>query len=409
MIRILGKNIVLIISSMAVLCSFQSCIDIYDFESTEFQSALVVEGTITDQEETQRIFISRTFPLDTVLMSGVRGANVSVMDSNGGTFSFTEASNSEYLSNTPFAVVPGLTYTLTITTPGGEQYQSEAMPVPAQTTIENLYAERDFLDDGTQEGMFIYVDSYDPSGQSNYYRYEYEETYKIIAPNWTGLDAYIVSPLPFPEVSTRPKEKEEQVCYGTIKSNTIIQVGTTEFEEDRVSKFPVRFIDRENYVLSHRYSILVKQYVQSRAAFAYYETLESLSGTENLFSQLQVGFLEGNIKNVSNPDEDVIGFFQVSTVSERRIFFNYDDFFPNERLPDYPINCDLVSPPLINEAGASPLLTAIEFQTVKYVEDYDGENNPLNFSEYGPFLMVPTPCGDCTVYGSNIVPEFWVE
>lgn len=404
----IGKVIDLITIGVFFL-SIVSCIDEYDFESTEFQSALVVEGTITDQEETQRIMVSRTFPLDTVLMSGVSGATVSVSDSNGSTFSFSEVSDGEYHSNSPFAAVPGLSYTLNITTPGGEQYQSEAMPVPAQTTIENLYAERDFLDDGAQEGMFIYVDSYDPSGQSNYYRYEYEETYKIIAPNWTGLDAYIVSPLPFPAVATRPKEREEQICYATIPSNNIIQLSTTEFGEDRVSKFPVRFIDRENYILSHRYSILVKQYVQSRAAFAYYETLESMSGSENFFAQLQVGFLEGNIRNVSNPDEDVIGFFQVSTVSEQRIFFNYDDYFPNERLPDYPIRCDLVSPPIITETGASPLLIAIELETLKYVEDYDQERNPLNFSEYGPFLMVPTPCGDCTAYGSNIVPEFWVE
>lgn len=404
-----SKVVLIFLLNMTIMLTFQSCIDAFDFESTEFKSALVVEGTITDQEEVQKIRVSRTFPLDTVLMSGVSGANVSVLDSDGSVYSFSEASDGEYRSNEAFSVVPGRTYTLSILTQDGKEYRSDETNVPTQTTIDNLYAERDFNDVAENEGMFIYVDSYDPTGQSNYYRYEYEETYKIIAPFWSGLDAYIVSPLPEPEVGTRPKEQEEQICYQTVPSNTIIQQSTTEFGEDRISKFPVRFINRDNYILSHRYSILVRQYVQSRAAFTYYETLESMAGSENFFSQLQTGFLEGNIRSLSEPNEDVIGFFQVSTVSEKRIFFDYNDFFPNENLPDYPISCDLVSPPIITETGASPLLIAIELELLKYVEDYDQETNPLNFSEYGPFLMVPTPCGDCTVYGSNVVPEFWIE
>jgi hypothetical protein len=393
----------------ASLLLLLNCIDPFEIEATEFKSALVIEATITDWEETQRIKVSRTFPLDTVLITGVSTATVSVFDSNGSFYGFSETFPGEYWSNSPFAAVSGLTYTLKVETSDGNTYTSEETSVPAKTTMDNLYAARGFKDGGTEEGMFIYVDSFDPTGQSKYYRYEYEETYKIIAPFWSAEEAYIVSPLPNPEVATRAKTREERVAYNTNLSNTIIQENTTEFGEDRVNKFPVRFINRENYILSHRYSILVRQYVQNRAAFSYYETLEALSGTESLFSQRQSGFLEGNIKSDSNPEEEVVGFFQVSTVSEKRIFFNYTDFFPGENLPKYPTDCFLVSPPIITETGASPLLIAIELETLKYVEDYDQQTNPNNFSEYGPFLMVQTPCGDSTFYGSNLVPDFWEE
>ncbi len=386
-----------------------NCIDPFEIEATEFKSALVIEGTITDQEEIQRILVSRTFPLDTVLMTGLSTARVNVLDSNGGVYAFSETSPGDYRSNAPFAATAGLTYTLKVETADGNSYTSEETAVPAKTNIDNLYADRDFKDNGAEEGMFIYVDSYDATGQSKYYRYEYEETYKIIAPNWSASDAYIVSPLPNPEVATRAKTKEERVAYNTVASNTIIQENTTQLGEDRVNKFPVRFINRENFILSHRYSILVRQFVQNRAAFSYYETLELLSGTESLFSQRQSGFLEGNIKSDTNAEEDVVGFFQVSTVSEKRLFFNYTDFFAGESLPKYPVDCTLVSPPIINEAGASPLLIAIELETLKYVEEYNQETNPNNLSEFGPFLMVATPCGDSTFFGSNIVPDFWVE
>ena len=386
-----------------------NCIDPFEIEATEFKSALVIEGTITDQEEIQRIMVSRTFPLDTVLMTGLSSVNVNVLDSNGGVYAFSETSPGDYRSNTPFAATAGLTYTLKVETSDGNSYTSEETAVPAKTNIDNLYADRDFKDDGAEEGMFIYIDSYDATGQSKYYRYEYEETYKIIAPNWSASDAYIVSPLPNPEVAIRAKTKEERVAYNTVASNTIIQENTTELGEDRVNKFPVRFINRENFILSHRYSILVRQFVQSRAAFSYYETLELLSRTESIFSQRQSGFLEGNIKSDTNAEDDVVGFFQVSTVSEKRLFFNYTDFFEGESLPKYPVDCTLVSPPIINEAGASPLLVAIELETLKYVEEYNQETNPNNLSEFGPFLMVAAPCGNSTFYGSNIVPDFWVE
>lgn len=386
-----------------------SCVEPFEVESAGFKSAVVIEGTITDKNETQRILVSQTFPLDTVLMSGVSGAGVSVRDSNGGVYGFFEEETGVYVSNTAFAATAGLTYSLRVETPSGKTYISEDVPVPASATIENLYAERGFKDGDAEEGMFIYVDSYDPTGASKYYRYEYEETYKIIAPFWGPADAYVISGLPNPEFGTRARDREERICFNTIRSNTIIQENTTAFDEDRVSKFPVRFINRENYILSHRYSILVKQYVQTRAAFAYYETLEKLSGSESLFSQLQTGSLEGNIYAEAEDNENAIGFFQVSTVSEQRLFFDYVDYFPGERLPDFVSDCPFVSPPTLTEGGASPLLNAIEFGLVKFYEDYDTANNPLNFSEFGPYLMVPTICGDCTVLGSNEVPDFWVE
>ncbi len=386
-----------------------NCVDPFEVQTNGFESSIVIEGTITDQNETQRILVSQTFPLDTVLMSGVSNAKVSILDSNGGVYPFTEENTGEYTSNTSFAAEAGLLYTLRVETSDGRIYLSEDTPVPAATSIENLYAERDFKDN-TEEGMFIYVDSYDPTGESKYYRYEYEETYKIIAPFWSSGDINVIAGYPNPQFSIVPRSQEEQICYNTIKSNTIIQKNTTSLSEDRISKFPVRFINRDNFILRHRYSIMVKQYVQSRAAFAYYETLEKLSGSESLFSQLQTGFVEGNIFAEANRSEKVIGFFQVSTVSEERLFFNYTDFFLGERLPDFVSDCPLLSPAVIVEGGISPLLDAVEQDLVTYYDEYSPPDNGLIPTEpAGPYYVVPRVCGDCTALGDNTVPDFWIE
>lgn len=398
------KNLFVIILYMAL----HSCVEPFQIEQTTFRSYIVIEANLTNENKIQEVSISRTFPLDTVLFNPERNAEVLVNSNNGDSYSFTEAENGLYVSNTPFAAASGISYTLSVKTSDGNTYVSEASLMPALNEISEVYASKE-LKEGEEEGLFIYVDSFDPTGQSKYYRYEYEETFKIIAPFWSPEDAFVVSPLPNPQVDVRRKTREERVCYSTIRSNAIIQKNTTGLSEDRVSKFPVRFISKENYMISHRYSILVKQFVQTRAAFSYYETLEALSSSGSLFTQIQSGFLEGNIKSLNDTNEKVIGFFQASSVSEKRLFFNFIDFFLGEPLPDYPFNCNLVSPPLIKEGPASPLIDAINLGTLKFYEKYDQEGNPNNYSEYGPFLMIQTPCGDCTVLGGNSAPDFWIE
>ena len=173
--KVMGRSVIIL---LATVCMF-NCVDPFEIQTDEFERSVVIEGTITDQNETQKILISQTFPLDTVLMSGLSNAQVSVSDSNGSVYSFTEANVGEYTSTSPFAAQAGLSYTLRVETSDGKTYISEDTPVPSTSSIENVYAERDFKDDA-EEGMFIYVDSYDPSGESKYYRFEYEETYKII-------------------------------------------------------------------------------------------------------------------------------------------------------------------------------------------------------------------------------------
>ena len=393
-----------------VFWALYSCTEPFEFDDEPtFESALVIEGRITDQNKTQNILISRSFPLDTVITSVELGASVQITDDNGRIFNFDDMGDGSYNSSFPFAAEQDRSYTLSITTSNGNSYVSEPSSIRAKSNIDEIIAVREFKDD-LEEGVFIYLNSFDPTNNGNYYLYEYEETYKIITPfSSRGFEAYVVSPLPTPAVDYRLSDEVSAICYSTDISKSIIQTSTIELGEDRVSRFPVRFIDRENYILSHRYSILVKQYVQSKEAFTYYETLNTFSSSESLFSQIQTGFLEGNIRSQQNSTERVIGFFEVNSIDEKRLFFNYEDLFPGEEIPNYVIDCSIVSPPLVNEAGGSPLISLIDVNGVDFFSEYDGEANALNLDIFGPFLMTPAGCGDCTRFSSKIVPDFWEE
>src|SRR5690606_5351791 len=105
---------------------------------------------------------------------------------------------------------------------------------------------------------------------------------------------------------------EAETCYNTIASDQILVATTRDQSEDRVQNFPVRFIAATNDIIKHRYSINVKQYVQTFEAYTFYKTLSQMSGNNgNILSQNQPGFFSGNIFSDSDPEEKIIGFFEV--------------------------------------------------------------------------------------------------
>ena len=389
---------------VVLLLSMNGCIEPFDVEVIDFESALVVEATITNEMKSQRIFLTRTFEFDAEGPSPERNANVRVLAGSGNTFAFQEVEPGIYESEQAFAAQQGASYQLLVTTGDGRSYSSVPTALSQATQIDDLRAERITNDDG-QDGVAILVDSFDPSGNSVNYRYTYEESYKIIAPFWNPEDLAVLEGPGIPpcQVEVVPREQPEEVCFATDVSNEIILTDTNDLEEDRVDNFMVRFINSENFIISHRYSILVKQFVQSNAAYNFYETLNEFSGSESLFSETQPGFLEGNVRSDENENEKVLGFFDVSAVAQQRIFFNYDDLYPGEDLPPYINPCRVVAPPIATPGGCV-LSVQVELNLVRYVN----ENTAPQQGE-GPFLVVPRVCGDCTEIGSTEPPEFWIE
>lgn len=385
-----------------------SCVEEIDLaEELSFEDTLVIEANITDELKEQVIAMSRSYRFEDEGANPVTNASVSITADEDRIYSFTESNSSPglYVSDEVFRAEPGVDYRLFVTTSQGDSYTTQPVQLPQASKIDRVYGSREVNSIGT-ELLVIKVDSYDPTRSSNYYRYEYEETYKIIAPNWVNREFVILqdefgNDLAFPGFESRSLDELE--CYNTDISNTIIQTSTTDLSEDRVSGFPVRNITTDNAILSHRYSILVRQYVQSLEAFSYYDLLNQLSASGNALTQIQPGFIASNIFSTTDRNEKVLGFFDVSSVTEERIFFDYEDFFPGEPLPPYFVSCRLSAPPIATMAG-TPLKDAIQAGLVKYFQDHlPPEPN------VGPFDVVPTPCGDCTVLGKTDPPEFWIE
>ena len=415
---------VLLVLSLLI---YQGCTEEIPLQQeTEFEEVLVVEATITNELKNQVIMLSKAFRLDEAGPKPETNATVKVIDENGVNYDFSETENGIYTSNTMFAAQPNIDYHLEIITGDGKTYNSTNMSFSQPTKIDNIYAERDFNENG-EEGVSIYVDTEDATNSSKYYRYVYKETYKIIAPTYSPLklnvlnDDFPIDPRQFSSfqeiqdylVELVNRDKEVRICYNTALSNNIIIANTNNFEEDNLKKFRVRFLNRDNYIISHRYSILIEQYVQSPEAHNFYDVLKAFSISESIFSENQLGFLQGNL-SANNDNNKVIGFFEVSAVDSKRIYFNYVDLFPSEDLPPYYIFCDdgrlpqlFRTDPFTGDIVESDLQDLIK-EGFQYFSENPG-NIPEFSGPFFPYLMVPPACGDCTVLGETKVPDFWEE
>ena len=392
--------------ALLMLLLLYECVDPYEGSIGTYEDVLVVNCIVTNQNKHHEVSLTHSYRFEDDGPKAERNAHISITTDDGEEFLFEETQPGKYRSVQPFAAQMNKDYRLMITTSNGKSYASKNMQLPVSSTkIDMVYAKRMVNGDGN-DGMGIFVESFDPTGQSKYYRHAYEETYKIVAPNWSPYDVYLIGEGEQQDYfSVILREREERTCYGTNSVNPIILKSTVGLNEDRLKDYNIRFIDRNNYILSYRYSILVKQYVQSPEAFSYYETLKGLSQTsDNIFSEDQPGFLAGNVFSLDDPNEHVVGFFEVATEDEKRIFFNYEDFFPGEELPPYVVGCITLAPYDKGRIGERPLGKILKEGNVRF---YGFNTNPAPFE--GPYILTSPECGDCTTLGSNLVPDFWIE
>lgn len=392
--------------SLLFLHLLLSCIDPYEPKTITFEDILVVEALLTDEYKHQEVILNRSYEFEKEAPNAEANALVQITNDSGTVHEFTEVEPGRYVSVTPFKAEISYEYTLSIKASNGALYSSTPEQLNGTSTIDELYATR-VIDDFGDDGIAIQLDNSNISDAPNFFRYEYEETYVIIAPRWLSYDFALVSSNSvgsqtevfatngLESVILVPKEQEERICYGTNGSKNIIIGTTEELEENRLLGFKVRFVNSDDFILSHRYSILVKQYVTSFKAYTYYKTLKEISSSESLFSENQPGFFIGNIQSKNNADEKIIGFFDVSAVAEKRLFFDYSDFYPGERLPPYVNACKSIKP--------ITLLEQVRLDIVHYNDP--GSNEGEDITQ----IAIPRECGDCTALGSNVKPSFWQD
>jgi hypothetical protein len=383
--------------SVFIITITYSCVLPYELEVSPYDRVIVVDGVVTTEMDNHSVKLSYTYTIDSYEPLALSGAQVWIEDDMGEIYDFTEMTAGEYKSNLQFAADTDIGYQLFFATDNGSQYSSTIIkPIlsPPIKQIYNKYAEIIPINSTTKVGgIQFFLDSDDPTGNAKYFRYEWEETYKIITPfisNYyydTIADEIIYRDIPI------------SICYLSDSSSSIQVATTAESSQNIITEFPIRFVSGETDLLKNRYSIQVKQYAIDNETYTYYRKLIDTEGKGSLFDEQQ-GTILGNISSMDNPRETVLGNFEVSGVSSKRVFFNYTDLDHALRYPRYRYNCSN------NDIVGTTLDSAGYFFDLPF-------NNLLiinaSINNDPQVIMGPEKCTDCTWFAPNLKPEFWID
>lgn len=376
-----------------------SCTETFIPVSDGYNNLLVVEGNLTDELKQHKIKLTESYTLTEEKPFIVSNASVTIEENNNNFYEFEfNDQDSSYVSVQAFQAEPNSEYILNIELANGEIYRStpQSSPNSASLSISPSVQTQDNIK-GIRIGASSLLQN---NTDTSYYRYEYEETYKIIAPQWSSMQAVEVSPN---VIDWIPREEEERVCYNTELSSEIIINSSNQ----EIIDFPVLFLSQQNPKIGVRYSILVKQYLENEETYQFYKNLKKISeGSENTLSPIQPGKITGNIR--SNTGQNALGYFSVSSKAEQRIFFNYEHLFPNEPHPPYFRICDTTTTRRLNKIDFSPNPPPAE---ALIIIDFIHSRRMVLWQIFAEiyYIMVPRACGDCTALGSNEIPEFWEE
>jgi hypothetical protein len=356
-----------------------SCVVQFIPDINEEQDFMVVEGLITDQKNSYQIKISRSNPIGSKnVFSPVHGCTVSVSDDLGNRYMLSEKKYGIYVSDSlVFQGVTGRKYVLHISS-NNHFYESEPMEMKPVPPIDSAYADLEYNDSYSLgqvvPGYQVYLNTHDPLNLSRFYRWEFEETWEFRLP-------YM-----YPSIINR-------ICWKSGYSNKIYIKNTSALKENRITRYPLNFITTETDRLKVKYSILLKQYSLNEDEYLYWEKLQKT--TENvggLYDMVPVS-IQGNIHCIDNPEEKVLGFFSVSSVSSNRIFIKNKliDF------PDFYRKCPIDTVP----AGQFiPNLGVFVFIIVR-LNDW-----PPTFKTFY-VLTDKKECIDCSLNGTNKMPDYW--
>lgn len=276
------------------------------------RSMLVVEGHLGNGAATT-IRLSRTVNLseqkDTVKPE--LRALLTVEGKDNTSFPFMERGQGRYEANLA-GLQTGKEYRLRIRTSNGSEYLSDYVLMKSNPAIDSISWRQ------VPEGVRLYASTHDPSNNTLYYRWEYEETWEIRS-NYVSTHK---KGSPRTVIPRRMPEEDVSVCWKTYPSTSIVLGSSARLAGDVISEQPLLLIPSAHEKLAFRYSILVRQYALSKNAYEYLDLMKKNSESMGSIFDAQPSEIRGNIHSVSDPAEPVIGFLTASEVRQQRIFIS---------------------------------------------------------------------------------------
>ena len=334
------------------------CVDSFDQTLRERVNVVVVDGTITNLNEPQVIRLNRSKSDSLTGRFGtlpLTGLTVEIVVDSAQAVVLREINTGEYQAPDGFRGQVGHSYQLRFTLRDGTRYQSNQEVMPAVPPIDNVSARFNptslpaELYDGTinqyRGAHEVSVSWQDPVGEHNYYRWDwklyekqewcktcvqgfyeqynpydyktlYEDCYapaeyQMLNYNYGGYTYYFVN-----DYTCRTD------CWA-ILSNTDLNVFDDQYSNG--GHINGRSVARIPYYQRNGCLIEVRQSSLTQKAYAYFKLFQAQTQNTGGLADTPPTALAGNVRNVTNSRERVVGYFTASAVSSSRYWIDRKD------------------------------------------------------------------------------------
>lgn len=387
-----------------------TCIDPFNPTLNNFKSLLVVDALLTNENSSYSVKLSRTIETQNSVPSVVSGAIINIRSLNGISVDLHETSAGTYTTDSLlFQGEIGDSYILNIKTPDGSEYESDPCLMSPVNQIDSVYFSKDqeILNNGreTQEGIRIFIDT-KSSNESKYFRWAYNEWWKFSVPypkKFNYIDQNTITEV----------DQIKEICWSSNTSHEIIIQSMESDVTNRIDKKPILFVgSASSNRLLIQYAIEIKQLSLSQKEFEFWDQMRQINESGGDIFEKQPYPIVSNIHSKTHPDEQVLGYFQVSAVKKRMKYITQKDI-AGLNLPVYRYDCQRI------EVGPSDYPSLPTVPPITFDQIYARYTNGTNFVFIAPvydsrlrltkLAFSTIPCALCTFSGTLNKPDFWID
>lgn len=362
---------------VAILACAASCREQYDPNAKSLdKSYLVVEANLDPGPDSTIIRLTRTSALNnrsTIITEN--GATVTIEGEDNSSRTLIPIANGYYVSPNLNLTI-GTGYRIHIRLADGKEYRSDIVKARVTPAIDSINAVQ-------TDAVYIYANTHDPSGNSRYYRWDFDETWEIRSYYY----AEYIWDNAIRDVRYRILPGEDVYkCWKYDFSNSILLANTTRLQDDIVYRSHLTTIPYSDERVSVRYSTLVRQYALDKGAYDFFELMKKNTEQVGSIFAPQPFELNGNIKCITDKSEYALGYLTASTVQKQRIFLTVQRPGFSQDCPSIKVTRDSV---LYYFGGGDYIPWTFDFTENKY-------------------LGAKPQCADCRRRGGDLNrPSYW--
>lgn len=344
---------------------------------------LVVDGFINLSPNSVTTFnLNRTRNLGDSTTAGIPelNAQISVIGSGGNSYPLTDRLRMGIYTSDSITLDATQQYHIAITTSDGLQFSSDPVPCEITPPIDSIFWRQ-------PNDLTINVSTHDPTGNTHYYRYDYNETWE----HDSQLEAIygVADDTMYAVDSSNQKHR----CWTTDTSANILLANSAALHQDIIDSFNLITLPDGDQKITKVYSILVRQYALTEDAYNFWLLIQKTTQDVGTLFDVQPTQLTGNIHCTSNPAVPVIGYISACTAQQQRIYIAESSLHSWIHNQAGFVGCDTVSIPF---SFANP-----------FAYNYPDTNFAPYYFDGSALVLASSVCLNCLLLGgTNIRPPF---